>query len=234
MQYININDLAVGYDTHPVMENISLNIESGDYICVVGENGAGKSTFLKTLLNLIKPIKGKIEFLNGLNSKDFSYLPQQNDIQKDFPATVNEIVLSGFNSKMKLRPFYNREEKNAAKKIMEDLGILNLKNKSFRDLSGGQKQRTLLARALCCGGKILVLDEPTSGLDPIASDELYSIIEKLNKSGLAIIMVTHDVISAIKYSNKILHLGKESFFLTTEEYKQSEIGKDFISRGGVR
>ena len=233
MKYITIKDLSIGYDAHPVLENINLEIDSGDYICVIGENGAGKSTFLKTILNLIKPIKGSFEYEEGINQSDFSYLPQQNDIQKDFPATVSEIVISGFNGKMKLRPFYNKQEKSTAEELMKKVGIYEFKNKSFRDLSGGQKQRTLLARALCAGGKILVLDEPNSGLDPVASEELYNSICELNKEGISIVMVSHDLNAAIKYSNKILYLGKEAYFASKEEYIESEIGKEFISRGGA-
>lgn len=233
MKYITIKDLSIGYDAHPVLENINLEIDSGDYICVIGENGAGKSTFLKTILNLIKPLKGSFEYAEGVNQSDFSYLPQQNDIQKDFPATVAEIVISGFNGKMKLRPFYNKQEKETAKALMEKVGIYDLRNKSFRDLSGGQKQRTLLARALCADGKIIVLDEPNSGLDPVASEDLYNSIGALNAEGISIVMVTHDLNGALKYANKILHLGKEAYFASKEEYIESETGKQFISRGGA-
>ncbi|MBO4251797.1 MAG: ABC transporter ATP-binding protein, partial [Clostridia bacterium] len=203
------------------------DIESGDYIAIVGENGAGKSTLMKTLLGLLPPVSGEIVFGEGLKKNEIGYLPQQTVVQKDFPASVWEVVISGCLSKTGLRPFYNKEEKKAALENIEKMGLTDLKTRSYRELSGGQQQRVLLARALCATKKILLLDEPVSGLDPIVTAEMYELIEKLNKDGTTIIMISHDIRSALDYANKILHVGKELFFGNKKDYLLSAIGKRF-------
>lgn len=231
MVLIKVEHLSLGYEKNIIVKDLNLEIEEGSYTSIVGENGAGKTSFLKTLLRLIPQIEGKIELLNDLNMKDFSYLPQQAEIKDDFPATVKEIVMSGFLGKMGMRPFYNSTEKEFAKQMMIKTGVIDIQNKCYRELSGGQRQRVLLTRALCVNGRVLVLDEPTQGLDPIASEMMYDSIKKLNEEGMTIIMVSHDIESSLKYSSNILHIGKESFYGTTEEYINSKIGVKFI--GGV-
>ena len=189
MSLIKVDRLSVGYDGIPVEKDISFTVEQGDYLCIVGENGSGKSTLMKTLLGLLPPISGKIDF----STEGIGYLPQQTVVQKDFPASVKEIVLSGCQGRCGLRPFYNKDEKALAEANMEKMGILQLKNRSYRELSGGQQQRVLLARALCATQKLLLLDEPVSGLDPKVTMEMYDMIRKLNDEGITIIMITHDI-----------------------------------------
>ena len=230
MAALLVENLSIGYENNPVLTNLSFSVEKGDYLAIVGENGAGKSTLIKTLLGLLKPISGKIEFHDELNKKEIGYLPQQTVVQKDFPASIYEVVLSGFISKMGLRPFYSKEEKAIAKDNIEKMGLSNLLNRSYKELSGGQQQRVLLARALCATSKLLLLDEPTAGLDPKVTSEMYDLIEKLNNEGITIIMISHDISAAIKYANKILHIGSEIFFGSKEEYVESEVGRRFIER----
>ena len=196
MSQLECKNLTLGYGTKTVIENLSFSVNKGDYLCIVGENGSGKSTLMKTILHLLKPLAGSIETGDGLLSDEISYLPQQTDVQRDFPASVQEIVLSGCQSRCGKRPFYNKEEKHLAEAAMEKLGITHLAKKCYRELSGGQQQRTLLARALCAAQKMLLLDEPVTGLDPSATQEMYDLIEQLNKSGITIIMISHDTDAA--------------------------------------
>ena len=192
MAYITCKDLAVGYSPYIVAKEINFEINKGDYICVVGENGAGKSTLMKTILHLQSACEGSITLGDGLTPREIGYLPQQTLVQRDFPATVREIVLSGTITKG-FGFFYSKEQKQTAEAMMEQLHISDLASQSYRQLSGGQQQRVLLARALCATDKLLVLDEPISGLDPSATDELYQLISELNANGTSILMVTHDL-----------------------------------------
>lgn len=230
MSFIEAKNLSVGYEKEVVAENISFAVEEGDYLCVVGENGSGKSTLMKTLLRLQKPLAGEIRIGAEGKGKEIGYLPQQTVVQKDFPASVKEIVLSGFQKKCGLRPFYNKEEKREAEVNMERMGISELQNRCYRDLSGGQQQRVLLARALCAAGDLLLLDEPVSGLDPRVTADMYELIESLNKEGITIIMVSHDIGAAIRYASHILHIGETIFFGTKEEYLESPEGKYFLAK----
>ena len=203
-------------------------MDKKDYLCIIGENGAGKSTLMKTLLGLVKPIGGEIVFGDGLKKNEIGYLPQQTVTQRDFPASVKEIVLSGCQGRCGLRPFYNKEEKELTQVNMKRMGIEALAEKCYRDLSGGQQQRVLLARALCATQKILLLDEPVSGLDPKVTIEMYALIKQLNDEGLAVIMISHDVGTALKYSTHILHMGNEIFFGTRDEFLHSEEGRHYF------
>jgi zinc transport system ATP-binding protein len=217
MVQISAENLSIGYDKNIVIRDISFKVEKGDYLCVIGENGAGKSTLFKTLLKLQKPISGVIEYCSDLN--EIGYLPQQRDIQKDFPATVIEVVLSGCLKKSGLRPFYNKSEKALAHENIERMGISNLSKQCFRELSGGQQQRVLLARALCATDKIVFLDEPAAGLDLDSQNQMYALIEKLNKDGVTIVMISHDIDAALKYASHILKIDrKANFFGTKSEY----------------
>lgn len=221
MEQLICRNLTLGYENSPILTGLSFSVNCGDYLAIVGENGSGKSTLLKTILGLIKPISGEVLFADGLSRKDIGYLPQQTVVQKDFPASVTEVVLSGCASRMGLRPFYTKSEKALAAENIEKMGLKCLEKRSYKELSGGQQQRVLLARALCATQKILVLDEPVSGLDPIVTQEMYELIEGLNKSGITIIMISHDVKAAINYANKILHIGKEIFFGDKSDYLSS-------------
>ena len=225
MSLLTAKDLVLGYETRIMEEDLNFQVEEGDYLCIVGENGSGKSTLMKTLLGLQSPISGTITTGDGLRPSEIGYLPQQTTVQKDFPASVTEVVLSGCQGRMGLRPFYNKEDKTLARENMERMGISGLAGRSYRDLSGGQQQRVLLARALCATGKLLLLDEPVSGLDPRVTNEMYRLISDLNREGITVIMISHDIAAAIKYASHILHIGKAVFFGTRDEYVESDIGQ---------
>ena len=220
MALITVKNLSYGYDAKSIVSGVNFSVSEGDYLCIVGENGSGKTTLLKCLLKFRAPIDGEIIFSDGLKQKEIGYLPQQTPIQRDFPASVREIVLSGCQGRLGLRPFYSKEEKRIARENMERLGVLSLADRCHRELSGGQQQRVLLARALCATQRVLLLDEPVSGLDPKATEEMYDIIRVLNKEGVTIIMISHDIDAALSYASHILHMGKDSFFGTKEEWKK--------------
>jgi zinc transport system ATP-binding protein len=230
MSLLEVRELALGYESHKITENISFTVNSGDYLCIVGENGSGKSTLMKTLLGLQEPISGSIAAGDGLRRNEIGYLPQQTIVQKDFPASVREIVLSGCQGRSGLRPFYTGEEKALAAENMERMGISGLSRRCYRELSGGQQQRVLLARALCATRRLLLLDEPVSGLDPVVTAEMYSLISELNASGITIIMISHDIAAALRYASHILHIGSSIFFGTKDEYLASGAGKAFLSQ----
>ncbi len=220
MALMKVSNVSLGYDGKTVIKDISLSIHTGDYLCIIGENGSGKSTLMKTMLGLLPPIEGTIQFGDGLIQNEIGYLPQQTEVQRDFPASVREIVLSGFLNRCGLRPFYNRSEKQSAAMNMDRLGITSLSRRCYRELSGGQQQRVLLARALCATQKMLLLDEPVAGLDYKATSDMYDIIEYLNRENkITIVMISHDISAAMKYASHILCLGStSSFFGTKEDY----------------
>lgn len=227
MAYIMCEDLSLGYEGNVIVSDLNFAVGRGDYLCIVGENGAGKSTLMKTLLYLMEPIKGKISIGDGLLPGEIGYLPQQTVVQKDFPASPWEIVLSGTLSKCGRRPFYGNKERNLAEENMKKLGVWGLRRKCYPNLSGGQQQRVLLARALCATSRLLLLDEPVTGLDPKASADFYNLIETLNQEGTCIIMISHDI-QAVEYGTHVLHMEKENtFFGTKEEYQKSEEWKMF-------
>ena len=224
MTLIECKRLSVGYDKKVVSKDINFKVEEGDYLCILGENGSGKSTLLKTILGLNKAVFGKVIFEKSLSKNKLGYLPQQNDFQKDFPATVKEVIMSGFISQMGLRPFYNKAEKNKANGIIEFLGLENLTKNGFKELSGGQQQRVLLARALCATDKILVLDEPTNGLDSKTTNQFYKLLKNLNNSGLTIIMVSHNLDKVMEYASHIVYLKDSMIFNgTKQEFESSDI-----------
>ena len=219
MAQLICQDLCVGYDGKAVLQDLSFAVFSGDYLCIVGENGSGKSTLMKTILGLQPPISGRILTGDGLRKNEIGYLPQQTVVQKDFPASVREIVLSGCQGRCGSRPFYNKEEKQLALDAMDKMQITQLAKRCYRELSGGQQQRVLLARALCATQKMLLLDEPVSGLDPKVTAEMYALIEKLNcEDGITVIMISHDIAAAVQYASHILHIGDTVFFGTKDAY----------------
>ncbi|WP_432619695.1 metal ABC transporter ATP-binding protein [Butyricicoccus sp.] len=233
MALITCKDLVLGYDGRAITQAFDFSVHTGDYLCIVGENGSGKSTLIKTLLRLQTPISGSIETGNGLQANEIGYLPQQTAVQRDFPASVREIVISGCQGRCGLRPFYNRKEKALAAEMMHKLGLDGMEKRCYRELSGGQQQRVLLARALCATQKILLLDEPVAGLDPKVTAEMYHMIDDLNKQdGITIIMISHDMDAALHYASHILHIGDTSFYGTKSEYLNSKIGKRFASLEG--
>ena len=233
MAQLTCQNLCAGYDGRPVLQDLSFEILAGDYLCIVGENGSGKSTLMKTILGLQAPISGRILTGDGLRKNEIGYLPQQTVVQKDFPAAVREIVLSGCQGRCGSRPFYNKEEKKLAAEAMDKMQITQLARRCYRELSGGQQQRVLLARALCATQKMLLLDEPVSGLDPKVTAEMYTLIEKLNREdGITVIMISHDVAAAVRYASHILHIGDTVFFGTKEAYLQSPQGRLFDAKKG--
>ncbi len=225
--------LSLGYEGKAIVTDLNFHVNAGDYLCIVGENGSGKSTLMRTLLGLQPPLGGKILTGDGLLQNEIGYLPQQTVVQKDFPASVWEIVLSGFQGRCGLRPFYNAAEKQLAKENLEKMGILHLQKRCYRELSGGQQQRVLLARALCATRKMLLLDEPVSGLDPKVTTEMYELIAKLNRTdGITVLMISHDLSAALTYATQILHIGHTVFYGDTASYLQSTAGQAFMKEKG--
>ena len=221
MAQLLCRDLTLGYDQKSILEHLSFEVNAGDYLCIVGENGSGKSTLMKTILGLQPPLAGTVERGEGLRANEIGYLPQQTVVQRDFPASVEEIVLSGRQGRTGILPFYRRVD------------ITEFRKRCYRELSGGQQQRVLLARALCATEKMLLLDEPVSGLDPKVTADMYQLIQGLNDEGITIIMISHDIAAAVDCATHILHIGKKVFFGTKEQYKNSRLGEWFLQEESV-
>lgn len=230
---ITCSHVDFGYENQDAVTDLTMEVNEEDYLCIVGENGSGKSTLIKGLLGLLKPTSGTLTVGEELKKTGIGYLPQQTAAQRDFPATVDEVVISGCLSRRGNRPFYSRTEKKLAEANMERLGIADLRRRCYRELSGGQQQRVLIARALCATNRLLILDEPITGLDPWAIQDFYHLIRDLNrKEHVAILMVTHDMANVVGQANKILHLKQRVLFYgTTEEYKKSQAGRMFLGGG---
>ena len=225
---IRCEHLSLGYDGREIVRDLTFDVCAGDYLCIVGENGSGKTTLMKTLLGLQSPMSGEIIPADGFKQSQIGYLPQQTEVQKDFPASVWEIVLSGFGGRQGLRPFYSKEEKQLARDNIEKMGLSALTRRCYRDLSGGQQQRVLLARALCATQTMLLLDEPVSGLDPKVTAEMYRLIDGLHRNdGITVVMISHDIEAAVKYADHVLHVGQTVFFGTRDEYLQSDLSRGF-------
>jgi len=234
MPQLDCQNLTLGYEGHTVVTGLSFAVNAGDYLCIVGENGSGKSTLMKTILKLKSPMSGQIRTGDGLAHNEIGYMPQQTVVQKDFPASVREVVRSGCLNRCGFRPFYNSSEKRMADENIEKLGISPLAKRCYRELSGGQQQRTLLARALCATRKILLLDEPVAGLDPQAAVEMYDLIKKINGDGITIVMISHDIAASVQYASHILHIGNQAslFFGTKTDYLKSKAGRIYAGLGG--
>ena len=232
MSHIICDSLTLSYDNHTVLRNLSFTVEKGECLCIAGENGTGKSTLIKALLGLKAPTAGKITYSEGLTAKQIGYLPQKNDAQKDFPASVKEVVLSGRLNRHGFFSFYSMDDRAIAEHQLLRLGIGHLKNRSFSELSGGQQQRVLLARALCAASEMLLLDEPVAGLDPVATAEFYAILEGLQREGMTIIMVSHDLLSSLGTATRVLWLRHESYALLSPEEFSTQIPP--MLRGGER
>lgn len=226
MKLITAEGLTIGYNQNIIAKNLSFSVEKGDYLCVAGENGSGKTTLMKTILGLEKPVEGTLEFPSGIDNSAIGYLPQQTDFQRDFPASVMEIVLSGCRNLMGSRPFYGSKEKELAMFNLERMGMEEYGKSSYRALSGGQQQRVLLARALCAADEMLFLDEPVSGLDPEATAEMYALIEGINESGMTVMMISHDMPQMMHYASHVLMLGEKPFFGTKQEFMDIQKGGD--------
>ena len=228
---ISADNVSLGYDGKTVLRDVSFSVDEGQYLAILGENGSGKSTLMKGILGLKTPEAGKIAF-DRVRPAEIGYLPQQSTAQKQFPASVWEIVLSGRLSKRGAKPFYGKEDRAIARENLEKLGIAHFAKRSFRELSGGQQQRVLLARALCATTKILLLDEPVSGLDPVATGQMYEAIAKLHKEGLTVIMISHDIGAALNHATQVLHLqGRPLFYGSVEDYRETPEAKRFLTGG---
>ncbi|MBR2749659.1 MAG: metal ABC transporter ATP-binding protein [Clostridiales bacterium] len=232
MAFLTIEKLVLGYESKAILPPLSFQVQRGDYLCIVGENGSGKTTLIRTVLHLQPPISGQIIMGDGLKADEIGYLPQQTLVQRDFPASVTEVVLSGCQGRAGFRPFYLKDEKEKAYHAMERMHITDLGKRCYRELSGGQQQRVLLARALCASGKLLLMDEPVSGLDPKVTCEMYDLIEELHGQGLTVIMISHDIAAALRYASHILHIGTTVHFGTKNEYMNSDIGSNFLKEVG--
>ncbi len=235
MALLSCENLTLGYDGREIVRDLSFSVERGDYLCIVGENGSGKTTLMKALLGLTEPLSGRVKIGDGLRRNRIGYLPQQTEVQKDFPATVWEIVLSGCCGSMGLNPFYSAAQKEKARANLQKMGLSDLARRCYRELSGGQQQRVLLARALCAAEEVLLLDEPVTGLDPKVTGELYDLIARLNREDhLTILMISHDVAAAMRYADHVLHVGKTVFFGTTDEYRTSRSAALFLKGGEAK
>ncbi len=233
MTLIEGKDLTLGYEGQAIITSLSFTVAEGDYLCIVGENGSGKSTFVKTVLSLVEPLGGTIEYKGGLRKNEIGYLPQSSGIQRDFPSSVMEVVLSGCLNRHRKLFGYTREEKERAGENLERLGMDRYAHASFQELSGGQQQRVLLSRALMATEKLIFLDEPASSLDPATSSELYALLRLLNSSGITIMMVTHDIHPALNDARTILHLSHGRYFFGTKErYFESDLGRAFLKEAG--
>lgn len=235
MAILDCRNLGFAYNGKIVLDGVNFSLSSGSYLCVVGENGSGKSTLVKGLLGLKAADRGEIVFGEGLKGTEIGYLPQQTQVQRDFPASVQEVVMSGCINSMGKRLHFGKAERERAMMNMERMGIEELANESYQQLSGGQQQRVLLARALCATKKLLLLDEPVTGLDPIATGEMYNLIKLVNLcDNITVIMVSHDIHEAVRYATHILHLGhKQLFFGTTAEYKRSDLARRFLRGNSI-
>ncbi|MBR1659666.1 MAG: metal ABC transporter ATP-binding protein [Oscillospiraceae bacterium] len=230
MALITCENLCLGYDGREIVRDLNFSVGEGDYLCILGENGSGKSTLMKTVLGLRGPMGGKIVYGDGLRRSELGYLPQQTEVQRDFPASVWEIVLSGCQGRRGLRPFYSAADKQLARDKLEMLGLTPLARRCYRELSGGQQQRVLLARALCATRKLLLLDEPVTGLDPKVTAEFYELVGRLNREqGVAVVMISHDVHVALRWAKHILHIGETLFFGPLDAYRRSGVGRRYLS-----
>lgn len=223
MVLINCENLVLGYDGKIIFKDLSFKVNTGDFLCIIGENGVGKTTLMKCILGISKAMDGTIEFGEGLKQNEIGYIPQQSSAQREFPVTVQEVVLSGCLNNHGILAFYQAKDKKKVEENLERLNIKHLRKKSYGQLSGGQQQRVLLARALCSTKKLLFLDEPVAGLDPQATKDFYKLLKLLNSEGIAIVMITHDLQGLKENAKQVLYLNHEKkFYGNIKEYLGGE------------
>ena len=215
MKLLEIKDLSVlyktGYKTNVALKNVNLSVFGGEYICIVGNNGTGKSSLIKCMLGLQKSDTGSISLF--CNKNDISYVPQLNTIPLDFPATVEEIILTGTQKANFKLPFYSKCDKASSEKAIKSVGLERLSKRKINELSGGQRQRVFLARALCKNPKLLILDEPCSGLDEKTTNDFYELLGELNsKFNKTVIMITHDYNCVKNYATRVIKLENKVVF----------------------
>lgn len=219
---IDVQNLCASYEGRQVLEDVNFSVRQGQWLCIVGENGGGKSTLIRCLLGVVQPTAGNIVYGDGVAPSSIGYLPQQTDCRPDFPSTVREIVRGGLMSRKRAFVFLSRREKQRADEAMETLGITDLAGRKFADLSGGQKQRVLLARTLCASNGLLILDEPATGLDAAAASELLRTVRHIHSMGTTVILSANDAQTAIQYATHMLQLhGKVVFSGTSQQYLRS-------------
>lgn len=217
---LEVKNLTLGYEDKKVIENMSFSLEEGDFVIIVGKNGAGKSTLIKGILGLSKIYSGEILLGSGLTRNQVGYMPQEVNVDKSFPASVYEIVLSGRINRLGLKPFYSKDDKKRALEVLDILNINDIKSKSFQELSGGQRQKVLLARSLCATDKLLILDEPSNNLDSTSKGDFYNILENLNKNyNISIMMISHD--------NESINLGNRILKITDNGYEYYKRGCNY-------
>ena len=220
-----LDNVSLGYEGRPVVENISFSLKKGENLCLVGANGSGKSTLIKGILGLIPAQRGQIDVKCGLNK--VSYLAQIHAVDRDFPATVREIVMSGTQVSARRLPFYTQKDRARAAEAMERLKISAFAGRRIGQLSVGQQQRVLLARAIARQPELLILDEPCSALDPEITAEMYGLFDQLKRElGLTMLISTHDWAYVRRAADRVLELGRQVEFIGTVE--------DWVAaRGGV-
>ncbi len=231
---LDCKNISVAFEGKNVLSNVSFTVNEKDFLCIVGQNGVGKTTLTNAILGLVPTTEGDIR-LNGITNKDIGYLPQKLKVSNNFPASVKEVVMSGFVAKRFFSPFYNKSQRCRADDSIKLLGIEPLQKRSFSELSGGQQQRVLLARAICAAEKIVFLDEPVTGLDIRATENFYELLTHLNSHhDIAVVMVSHDIKTAVKHCTKVLHLGDGvEFFGSTADYLKSDPYKMLVSAKGI-
>jgi len=222
MSIIKIKNLTFSYDNQIVLENINLNVEDKDFLAIIGPNGGGKSTLIKTILGINKIKKGTIDILGkepALNLAKIGYVPQNTNINTNFPIKVIEVVMMGHirnkneenESKNFLHKYfkigYNEFEKSCAMSALKQVGMEEFAQKKIGSLSGGQRQRVMIARALCSHPSILILDEPTASIDVSWQKQIYDLLKELNKT-ITIIVVSHDISVILSYASKVAHVNK--------------------------
>lgn len=211
MNILSVRNLTVSYGKVPALQGISLDVEQGQYLCLVGNNGSGKSTLLKAIMGLVPTTEGEIS--TPLSPDEISYLPQQNPVEKGFPATVREVVLTGTQkSARRFSTFYSREDKALAQSAIEKMGIASIADKRIGGLSGGQQQRVMLARSICRKPRLLFLDEPCAGLDAGISAEIYTMLKRFNADGMTVVMVSHDMEEIGKYADRVIVINQKIEF----------------------
>ncbi|MCL2883925.1 MAG: metal ABC transporter ATP-binding protein [Oscillospiraceae bacterium] len=232
MALITCKNVGYHYDARHGIRDVNFTLEAGDYLCIVGENGSGKSTLMKCLLGLLKP-EGELRY-EGVKPREIGYLPQGSAVRADFPASVTEVTLSGCLSRHGLLPFYSRRDRETAQTHLASMGLSELRRKPCCELSKGQQQRVMLARALCAAKRLLLLDEPVTGLDPIGASNMYALLQELNREGMTILMISHDIRSALTYGNKILHMASAPlFFGSTQSYLKTQLAHTMLEGGDV-
>lgn len=204
MNAIEIRNLTVAYGENIALENFNLDVDEGSLMALVGPNGAGKSTLIKTILKFLKQITGEIK----INKNTLAYVPQRNSVDWDFPTTLFDVVEMGCYGRVGLFKRVNKEEKQKVLKAIEQVGMLDFKDRQISELSGGQQQRTFIARALVQEADIYLMDEPFQGVDSTTEKSIVDILKKLKSEGKTILVVHHDLQTVPTYFESVTFVNK--------------------------